>query len=149
MLEDVAQAFEVRKKVGVLEFGFQTLEIAEVRMTVKLLRALHGHIEKFEGIHAVVERAQCLLLQFFENAPLDKVKEAALVEILPLETTELDEVIEVGGELHFVVPVLSGHLQFPCAVDVESVEAAGQLLFIQYGIEEAELPSSSLLPKGR
>lgn len=117
-------------------------------MPGKIRRMLRGLGQQFEVVHAVVECPH-RLCQLLEYLFLDKLVETGLIEIVSLDAHLHDEVVEESGELQLVAPAMTGHLHALRTVDVQLMEASGQFLFVQYGIEEVELPSSSLLPKGR
>ena len=101
-------------------------------------RALHSLIQNIEFVHTVIECPH-ILFQISEYLLLDELIETGLIESVAFNTRILDKVIEESGEPQFVALVLAVRLHLLCTMDIQSIEAASQHLFIQYGIEEVEL----------
>ena len=114
------------------------LEIEEYLILGVIHRALHGLVQNIEFGHTVVECPH-ILFQISEHLLLDKLIETGLIESVAFNTRILDKVIEESGEPQFVALVLTVRLHLLCTMDIQSIEAASQHLFIQYGIEEVEL----------
>lgn len=124
------------------------LEIEEYLILGVIHRALHGLVQNIEFGHTVVECPH-ILFQVSEHLLLDELIETGLIESVAFNTRILDKVIEESGEPQFVALVLAVRLHLLCTMDIQSIEAASQHLFIQYGIEEVELFHLLILQRER